>query len=41
MADTNKPTTAPTPPDKVQPLPHDAFFSEKRGSGSWSNGSGK
>jgi hypothetical protein len=39
MAD--KPTTPPAPaaPDKVQPLPKDAFFSEKRGNGTSTNGS--
>jgi hypothetical protein len=33
MADSQKPAPAPPPPDKVQPLPADAFFSEKRGNG--------
>jgi hypothetical protein len=33
MADTSKPAPAPPPPDKIQPLPADAFFSEKRGNG--------
>jgi hypothetical protein len=36
MADTNKPAPAPAPPDKIQPLPTDAFFSEKRGNGATS-----
>jgi hypothetical protein len=41
MADTNKPMPTPTPPDKVKALPADAFFSEKRGGNSSSNGANK
>jgi hypothetical protein len=33
MADTYKPAPAPPPPDKIQPLPADAFFSETGGNG--------
>jgi hypothetical protein len=32
MADKPTPAPAPTPPDKVQPLPPDVFILEKRGS---------